>query len=65
MSDTWGPRAHPERCDWPEQDLRRRRIGLERDLIVWAVVGFAAAALVIRFHYWGAIINWLAMLRGA
>lgn len=60
MSESWGPRAHPERCDWPEQDMKRKRLGLERDLVVYGIVAFAAAALVVRFHYWDVIWRWLA-----
>lgn len=60
MSETWGPRARPEHDDWPAQDLKRRRLAIERDLIVYSIVGAAIGLLIVRFHYWDAIVRWLA-----
>lgn len=39
MSDIWGPRAHPERCDeWAEQDEKKRRVDRNASLIMWIVL---------------------------
>lgn len=45
MSDTWGPRAHPERCN-DEQDRQRRMKTGEQILTVIMVFCVVMAAVV-------------------
>ena len=47
MSETWGPRAHPEKCDeWAEQDALKRTLDRSASRLMWIVlIGSALAAL--------------------
>jgi len=64
MSETWGPRAHPERCsdemrcseeayreEWPKQDAMKRG-ELILTWLVWGTLTLAAFSLLTWWWRW-------------
>lgn len=69
MSETWGPRAHPERCcediDPDDPTVRHRRVN-QQVTWTWLLLAIVALGVVVatRENWWAAVLAWWREVSG-